>query len=161
MLRFVKNMGIKEAKYIKARIKGKNKTLAAMDATGTPDKAVAAVQGNRLEKSPEVKNELQRLLKKKGITLDKALQPIADGLEAEKLIAMGKGEDSFIDRIPDMPTRLQASDRALKLLNITSGKEPQFNPQDLTDALNNNVDEVELTHAVFKRKDAPEPMSNE
>ena len=111
---------------------------------------------SKLTNVPEVQNELQRLLKKKGITLDKALQPIADGLEAEKLIAMGKGEDSFIDRIPDMPTRLQASDRALKLLNITSGKEPQFNPQDLTDALNNNVGEVELVSAVFKRKDVPE-----
>ena len=106
-----------------------------------------------LKKIPEIQDALQSLLKSKGITLDKALQPIADGLEAEKLIAMGKGEDSFIDRIPDMPTRLQASDRALRLLNITSAKEASFNSKELSEALRDNVDEVQLVQATFKRKD--------
>lgn len=105
----------------------------------------------KLKKMPVIKNELQRLLKKKGITLDKALQPIADGLQAEKLIAMGKGEDSFIDRIPNHQVRLAASDRALKLLNITKEPTHPTSLKELQTAIQSNVDEVEMTKLVFKK----------
>lgn len=102
---------------------------------------------------PEVQNELQRLLKRKGITLDKALQPIADGLTATKMVTHGKDEDSWVDMIPDHTTRLASSDRALKLLNITKDNPQPPNLAELKAAIEDNTDEVSLVAMTFRKDD--------
>lgn len=130
---------------------GGNVTQAMLQAGYSPNTANTP---SKLTKAPAVQNELQRLLKKKGITLDKALQPIADGLTAIKMVVHGKNsEESWVDEIPDHGIRMQASDRALKLMNITKDKENPHSLEDLTKAIEDNVDEVELQRLVFKKSD--------
>lgn len=155
----MQDMTIKQKKAVAIMVENGGVASTAMIKAGySPNTAKTP---SKLTSVPEVQDALQQLLKQKGITLDKALQPIADGLTADKVIIVGKGEDAFADLTPDHTTRMQASDRALKLLNITGKDTQPFDLQDLTDALNNNVDEVELTHAVFKRKDVPEHLPEE
>lgn len=129
---------------------GGNATQAMLQAGYSPNTANTP---SKLTKAPAVQNELQRLLKKKGITLDKALKPIADGLTATKMVVHGKAEDSWVDEIPDHGIRMQASDRALKLMNITKDNPNPTSLEDLTKAIEDNVDEVELQRLVFKKTD--------
>ena len=140
-------MNTKELKFIESKIKGKSNTQAAIDATGTTDKAVAAVQGHRLANKPEVQSALQKALSKHSITIDRALQPITDALEATK-------QNNFTGEITiDHAVRLAASDRALKLLNTIS-KQPEtpatIDNKELLQAIQDgNIQE--LQRIVFKQ----------
>lgn len=106
-------------------------------------------------KSKKIQTELQKMLQKQGITLKKALKPIADGLEAEKQIVHGKDEDSFVDIVPDHPTRLKASSMALDLLGVKHkdmSVQPTFKSPELDKAITQG-DEIELQRIVFNKKD--------
>lgn len=105
-------------------------------------------------KTKAVKTELQRLLQRNGISMSKALKPIKKGLIATKYATDKKTGEIYDTGIEDIPLQLQASDRAIRLLNIASGEIPQNavgnNSQRLADAIENNVDEIELQRMVFK-----------
>lgn len=122
-------MKVKELKYIKARAEGKNKQDSAMEATGSKNSKVASVQAYRMEKKPDVKKELARVLNKYKITINRAVKPINDGLEAEKTIAVGKGKDAYTVTVPDYTTRLKASDRSLELLGVKDSTKKLGNPE--------------------------------
>ena len=109
-----------EVEFIKQKVKGKSGTEAAMIATGTKSKDVAKTQAHRMLKNVNVQEELQKAFKRHGITLDKAIIPIADGLEATKTVIIGKDEDAFADQVPDHPTRLKASNMALGLMGFNT-----------------------------------------
>jgi hypothetical protein len=153
-------MQIREAKFIEAKIAGKNDTQAAMYATGTSNKKVANVQASRIKKSPVVQTEFDKLLKQQGITLKKALKPIGKGLIAQKTIVHGKdGNDGFVEVVDDIEVQLKSSDRALKLLGITNqvksenaqshNMNEQITPE--LHAAMKSGDEVELQRAVFRK----------
>src|SRR5258708_1566714 len=89
----------KEINFVKGIVAGKPKQRAAQDATGA-SMGVAAVQANRMLKNVNVQDAIAKAFKKHGITIDKAVKPIADGLEATKAIVMGKeSNESFVDII--------------------------------------------------------------
>lgn len=78
---------------------------------------------SKVTRSRAVQSELQRLLKKRGITLDKALAPIAKALQATKseMVVTAKG-DHIYTTVDDIEMQLKGSDRALKLLNMDKPK---------------------------------------
>ena len=144
---------IKEIKYAQARIEGKNKTESAMIATGTTKKTTANAYSQRLEKSPTVirmrQTAMQKALKKYKISIDKIIKPIADALEADKVIL--DKETGELLRSPDHAVRLKASDMAMKLLKEHKEPEkPKNDNNDLIDAINSN-DEVELQKVIFRK----------
>lgn len=153
--------------------KAKTATAIMLENGGNVSKAMreagysetTAKNPQKFKARPEVQNELQRLLKKKGITLDKALEPIAKGLEAKTRHRVGEviednGDESnsvhyiYEDR-DNIPLQLQASDRALKLLNIAQDNPSPTSLAGLQQAIEDNVDEVQLVSMTFRQ--SPDP----
>lgn len=63
----------------------------------------------------------QYYMQEAGVTDEKLVQVLKDGLDASKTIVMGKDEDSFVDIQPDHPTRHKFLETSLKIKGI--GKE--------------------------------------
>ena len=107
---------------------------------------------HKVIKSKTIQTELQKVLRKEKITLKRAIKPISEGLDAEKLIVMGSKDDSFIDRIPDHSTRLKASSMALDLLGVKN--KPDNDPEPInTDDIKRAIkkgDIKELQRVIFK-----------
>ena len=110
---------------------------------------------SKVLKTIGVKTELQRLLQRNGINLNKALKPIKKGLQATKYATDKRTGEVYDTGIEDIPLQLQASDRALKLLELAqrgTQESPAGNSGSdrLAQAIENNVDEIELQRMVFK-----------
>lgn len=123
---------------------------AAVTAAGYSESMINTPQV--VTNSATVQNELAPLLKKHNITLDRALKPISEALDATTVQIIGKGEDAFAEVVADLKTRLAGSDRALKLLNITQSKDaPPLDNGAIIEALRRG-DEVALRELVFTPK---------
>lgn len=94
--------------------RGKTKTQAARDAGYA--ESTALKQAYQILDRPLVKTALTDALERLGITFEKILQPIVDGLEATILIKNPQSMTVKKTSIPDVPVRLQAHDRAVALL---------------------------------------------
>lgn len=104
----------RELKFVKAKAEGKSNLQAAKIATGTTNDASAGVMGHHMAKDPTIQQAVAQALADAGITLPKAIQPIAEGLEATRDIYDKEG--NFVDSNPDHTTRLKASGMALDLM---------------------------------------------
>ena len=61
----------------------------------------------------------QTFLQKAGVTDEKLVSVIKEGLEANKVVVMGKeSQDAFVDVQPDHPTRHKFLETTLKIKNI-------------------------------------------
>ena len=107
---------LKHKKFLRALALGKSYTEAAQLATGLKNKNSAAVEAQRMLRNANVQDALDVLLAKHDINLDTALEPIAKGLKANKVAPIAG--DFFETEVPDIKTRLAASDRARDLLGI-------------------------------------------
>lgn len=112
---------------------------------------------HKMTHSKPVRTELERLLKQQGITLKKALKPIGEALQASKVISAVNSGDAngattdFID-VPDYATRLKAADMSLKLLGIKGQVNSESAmSQNTYEQIPKNLDEVELSRAVFRK----------
>lgn len=112
----------KEAKFAKAYVATNNKRRAAQMVTGASPE-VAAVQANRMLKNVNVQEAIQSEMERQGITLEKIVKPIADGLEAEKVSIVGNGEQAMAEVTPDHGIRLKSSQMAQKLMGIENANE--------------------------------------
>ena len=113
------------------------------------------------------------LLNKHDITIDNVLAPIGKALKAQtrrqigEIVTENEGEkhvEYVYDYDDNIPLQLQGSDRAIKLMGLDKSKldnEPgTTTPKDIIEALNNSdMDEVELTRAVFKKTSTETPSS--
>lgn len=108
----------KEIKFIKAKVEGKTNIAAAQYATGLTNTGSAAVEATRMLKNANVQDELAKAFERHGITLDRAVKPISDGLDASKTVIIGKDENAFADEVPDHPTRLKAAGMAFNLMGL-------------------------------------------
>lgn len=141
----------KQTRYVKAVLEGKTQEEAGL-AAGSKTIEGARKLATRMSRNVQVMKALESSqemsLTEAGITRTKALKPIGEALEATKIIVHGKNsEDSWVDEVPDYPIRLKAADMALKLLGQKDEDKPlQFNDIDLE-----NMDEVELNQAVFRK----------
>lgn len=108
-----KGLTIKQKKFVKAYIDNDgNGTQAALATYDTTDYDTANQIAIENLQRPTVKQAIEDALNNHGITIEKATQPIADGLQATKTIPTS---DGFVEGI-DHSTRLKASGMALKLL---------------------------------------------
>lgn len=120
-----KKLTIKQKKFVKAYVandgNGQEAAKAVYDVK--TDEAAAVISSQNLIKV-NVKEAIEAALEKHGITMDAAVAPIADGLQAKKFIPDGQG--GAID-IPDHTSRLKASGMALKLMGAEQkqGEVPQ------------------------------------
>lgn len=115
---------VKEAKLVKAKAEGK-KHDEAWDEAGysqNSSKVVKVVNTSKILSKPKVQEALQAELEKQGITLEKALKPIADGLEADKPGWTDK-DGVFHEGTRDHSIRLKASGMALDLMGVKQQKD--------------------------------------
>ncbi len=118
----MKRLTVKESKLVALKAQGAThaqaykQTYSQTAATNT-----ATSNTDKILKKPHIKTAMEIALKKHDINLNKALLPIAEGLEATKT-ATYEGE-VLTSTIPDYSTRLAASDRALKLLGVNQGEQ--------------------------------------
>lgn len=108
----------KEKKMIQGIVAGKSQERAAIDAgyaeSTARGKAYAVLQ------RPLVRSALTEAFERMGVTYEKILKPVADGLNAEKIIAQRKietldGSTTETITVPDHAIRLAAHDRAIAL----------------------------------------------
>jgi len=120
-VKVAKQLTVKEAKLVKAKVQGKTHREAMEEAgyslgENNPDK-VARVNASKTLAKPHVKEALDKALVRHGITLDTAIAPIGKGLHAMK-------QNEYTGEITeDIKLQLQASDRALKLMGVGQSKD--------------------------------------
>lgn len=107
---------IPDKEFAKAYVKEGNNATRAVQSLDPQPAETAKVKGSRLLTKPNVQNEIQKLLNKLEITPETALQPIADGLKANKT-AVYNGE-VIESSVPDHNTRITAATKALDLLGL-------------------------------------------
>ncbi len=119
----IKPLTIKQKKFVKAYVETGNGTKAALKTYDTTDPDTArAISSENLAK-PSVRFAVEQALEKHGITMDAAIKPIKDGLEAEKVSITGQGDQAFAEVTPDHSIRLKASGMALKLMGADKGEQ--------------------------------------
>lgn len=106
---------VKRAKFVKAIVEGKPKYKAAMEAFGIEHQPTASVRASAELKNVNVQMALQEAMARQGITIDKIVKPIADGLDAIKIVTSPTEPDK---EIPDHAIRLKASGMAQTLLGV-------------------------------------------
>lgn len=119
-----KQLKVKEAKLVKAKAKGKTHKEAYVEAGYAPttDNGMA-VNTNKVLNRPHVQEALQAEMAKQGITLEKIIKPIKDGLEAEKVHIVGNGDQAMAEITPDHATRLKSSQMAQTILGANKNND--------------------------------------
>jgi len=133
----------KQAEIVKLKAQGKKQGEIgkALYPNATPQSANTMI--SRELKKVDVQQALQQALAKNNITIDTALKPIGDALQAEK-------QNQFTGEITaDHTTRLQASKEALKLLDVNNPPTTPINNEDILQAIKTK-DTLKITQAVFK-----------
>ena len=119
-----KQLTVKEAKLVKAKVQGKTHKEAYAEAgyATTTDNGVA-VNTNKILNKPHVQEALQAEMAKQGITLEAIIKPIKDGLEAEKVHIVGNGDQAMAEITPDHSIRLKSSQMAQTLLGANKSSD--------------------------------------
>ena len=120
-----KPLTIKQKKFVKAYVKtdgnGQESAKAAYDVKS--DAVARSLASENLTK-PNVRYAIEQSLIKHGITMDRAIKPISDALDADKISISGQGDQAFAEVTPDHSTRLKASGMALKLMGADKDNTP-------------------------------------
>lgn len=119
-----RSLTVKQKKFVKAYVandgNGQEAAKAVYDVAN--DNVARNIASENLTK-PNVKFAIEAALEKHGITIEKAVKPIADGLEATKDVYTEQGVISSTDHT----TRLKASGMALKLMGADKQEEAKGN----------------------------------
>ena len=107
----------KEEEFVAEYVKnGGNGTSAALKVYEPSSENSAAVIASKTLKKPSVVEALREELERQGVTIEKIISPVANGLSAVKK-----------DSTPDYGTQLAAHDRAVKLLGLTEERSSSIN----------------------------------
>lgn len=123
-----KSLTVKEAKLVKAKAQGMTNAKAYVVAgysSTRPD--VAEANARKVLGKPSVQNALHAELARQGITLEKIIKPIKDGLEAERVAIVGNGDQAMAEVTPDHSIRLKSSAMAQKLMGLDNASEGGVN----------------------------------
>lgn len=111
----------KEKKLIKGIAEGKTKRQAAIEAYHTSTPESASVIASQTLKKVNVQEALEEAFERHGITIDRAVKPIADGLVAYKPGYTDK-QGEFHEGTDDHSVRLKASSMAFGLMGLGKGE---------------------------------------
>lgn len=118
-----KPLTVKELKLAKAKAQGK-KHIEAWDQAGysqNSSNATKIANTQKILSKPNVQEALQKELAKQGITLEQAIAPISKALKAKKVVQI-EG-DFFETEVEDLDMQIKGSDRALKLMGVSSSSD--------------------------------------
>lgn len=115
-----KKLTVKEAKLVKATVEGKNQTEAGLIADPDRKPESARVWANETLQKPTVQEAIQKAMAAQGITPEKIVRPIADGLEAEKVHVVGNGEQAMAEVVPDHGIRIKSAQIAAQWMGMSA-----------------------------------------
>ena len=118
-----KALTVKELKLAKAKARGK-KHIEAWDQAGysqNSSNATKIANTQKILRKPHVQEALQREFQRQGITLEQAVAPIKKALNAKKVVQI-EG-DFFETEVDDLDMQIKGSDRALKLMGVSSSSD--------------------------------------
>lgn len=110
----------KQRKFVKAKASGMTASKAAALAYNVDERTGSVIGSQNLAKL-SIQEAVEAEYKKQGIDMAALIKPIADGLQAEKTIIIGSGDDAFADQIPDHSIRIAAAKLGGQWLGV--GKE--------------------------------------
>lgn len=113
----IENLTEKQKKFVANVAKGMPFNRAAMDAYNAKSLQTASGLASSNLNNPTIKELVLKVLDRKGINLEAALEPLVKSLKAKKNIVVG-GEMLTTD-VDDLDLQLKASDRALKLMGVS------------------------------------------
>jgi len=133
-----RQLTVKEKLFVKYKLEGDLGTEAAVKA-GYSAHSAGTIASDLMAR-PRIRELLNITLQELGVTFEKAVQPIIEGLQATK-------QNTFTGEIEvDHATRLKASAMALKLLGKDNRGNPDFGRLDLSE-----IDEVDMQRTVFRK----------
>jgi len=125
-----KQFTVREAKFIEGIKQGLSQTKAAQYAGY--NKSSAPKFGMLLMRRPHIRKALGIMLDQVGVTFSKIAQVVVEGLEAEKTVYIGRGENMKQITVTDHGTRLKAAALALKLLDYEAELKDIFSTEGRT-----------------------------
>ena len=105
-----KRLTLRQLKFIQIYIETGNATKAAMTAYSCKNENTAAVLGHENLRKPKIACEIEKYRKKGGLSIEKAINAINDGFDAEK-----KGGGPLPPTVPDHNVRQRSANMTLKL----------------------------------------------
>lgn len=114
---------VKQAKFIRAKAAGKKNPDAYIEAGyKASTRNVARVESSKLLKKPNVQEALQLALEKNGLTPDRIMKVVSDGMDATKVTIVrdpaGGEESAFAEETPDHSIRLKAAGMAAGFMGL-------------------------------------------
>jgi phage terminase small subunit len=114
----------KRKAFVKGIISGKSQRRAYIDAYNTKGKPETVdPKASNLIRQPSIQEVLRPLLEEHNLTLDRALKPLDDALDATE-IKFNEVTGEIIKQ-PNHSVRIQASDRVLKLHGLGQQSSPK------------------------------------
>lgn len=107
----------KQKKFVANVAKGLPFNRAAYDAYNAKSLQTAAGIASHNLQNPTIKELVLKVLDKKGINLDVALEPLVKSLKAKKAIQWK--DELIVTEVDDLELQLKAADRALKLMGVS------------------------------------------
>lgn len=107
----------REIAVIKGKVAGKKNVTIGAELFPEMTPGAANVTVTRVLRNVNVQEELARAFERKGITIDKVVQPVADGLTAEHAYYIDKHGNEHGGGV-DHTTRLRASGMAAQWMGI-------------------------------------------
>jgi len=115
-----KRLTLKQLKFIQIYIETGNATKAAMTVYNCKNENTAKSLGSENLTKPDIACEIDKYRKEGGLSIQKAINAINDGYDAEKKGASGEG-------VPDHNVRLRSADMTLKLANAYPSRAQEVN----------------------------------
>lgn len=105
----------KQKKFIKAKLEGKTGVAAAQEAYGVDYNSGKVIASNNLTKV-NIQEALDAVYQKRGITLEKIVEPFALALDANKVVQV---EGDFYETdVPDHTVRMTAGKNLAQFIGI-------------------------------------------
>jgi phage terminase small subunit len=125
-----KKLTLKQRAYAEKYVEMKNGTEAAWRTYSCKNKNSAAVMANKLNDTPKVRREIERVLEEHQLTEDVVVQRLREGLDATQT-AVCDGE-VIESTVPDMAVRHKYVQEAAKIMDLY--------PPERSESRNINVD---------------------
>ncbi len=109
-----RELTFKEQKLVQGVAMGKSQRQAALEAYDVKNPETASAVASEALSKPNVRQALNDALERHGITIDKIIKPVADALEADRVMIVGKK----VYKTPDHAIRLNASRTAAKFAGL-------------------------------------------
>ena len=119
------NLTDKQMLFVKKVGEGKPPRVSAYESYNLKNPKAASTLANNVMSKPNVKEAILKIFDKKGINLEKAVEPLIKGLNAKRIYSSINGlEETDLD---DLGIQMKASEKILKMMGVDDGIKDNVN----------------------------------